>query len=233
MIKRYNQFVKENLNEDFNMGGEQPEIAPAEPTTRPDTTEKPQTDTPSRPSPFRKDRQSPIPAPAKAFNPKNNEPSMELGEEEVGEYKGTRMMVDLAGRLGVEVSEDGSINYEGKKINFYSETEAFHIGKDKFETIDEVLDFLGVNNEFGADDVDDDFDSDEFTPTDYKDDDEYDMEVDDFAENDGRIVGEDDIDIDEDEDDLGEGDDLDIDEDEIDNQDQFESKSYRFKRYRR
>ena len=32
--------------------------------------------------------------------------------------------------------------YNGEKINFYSETEKFHIGKRKFDTLEDVLKYL-------------------------------------------------------------------------------------------
>ena len=181
MIKKYNQFVKENVNEDFQMSGDATEIAPAEPITKPDTTERPKTD---RPSPFRKDRTSPIPAPAKAFKEE---------EENGDEYIGTKMMAELSNRLGVGISQDGSIDYQGQKVNFFSETEKFHIGKEQFDTVDDVVDYLEVENP--TDEVDEISDED----TDFEDDDEYDV---------------------------------DLEEGEIDNQDKFESKSYRrtFKR---
>lgn len=67
-------------------------------------------------------------------------------EEEAGEYIGTVMMKDLASKLGVEVVNN-EIDYNGQKINFYSETEKFHVGKNKFKTVDEVLDFLKGDEE--------------------------------------------------------------------------------------
>lgn len=65
--------------------------------------------------------------------------------EEEDSYIGTKMLNDLARKLGTEVV-DGSINYEGNKINFFSETEKFHIGKKKFATVEEVLAFLEKEN---------------------------------------------------------------------------------------
>jgi hypothetical protein len=53
----------------------------------------------------------------------------------------------LANELGTEVDDDGSINYEGKKINFYSETEKFHVDNKKFSTVEEVVNYLGGSNE--------------------------------------------------------------------------------------
>lgn len=62
-------------------------------------------------------------------------------EEEEGEYIGTKLLNELAEKLGVEVV-DNKIEYNDMEINFYSEDEKFHIGREKFETIDEVLEFL-------------------------------------------------------------------------------------------
>lgn len=62
-------------------------------------------------------------------------------EEEEGEYIGTKLLNELAEKLGVEVV-DNKIEYNGMEINFYSEDEKFHIGREKFETVDEVLEFL-------------------------------------------------------------------------------------------
>jgi len=62
----------------------------------------------------------------------------EEGEEEY-EFKGTQLLEELANRLGVKV-ENNQINYNGKKIEFYSETEAFAIDrKGKYKTVDEVI----------------------------------------------------------------------------------------------
>jgi hypothetical protein len=65
----------------------------------------------------------------------------EEGEEEGYEYKGTMLMKELANRLGEKVVNN-SIEHNGKKINYFSETEAFHVDKMKFETVDEVVDYL-------------------------------------------------------------------------------------------
>lgn len=65
----------------------------------------------------------------------------EMGEGEGHEYKGTLLMKELADRLGSKVVNN-SIDYNGKKINYFSETEAFHVDKMKFETVDEVVDYL-------------------------------------------------------------------------------------------
>ena len=74
-------------------------------------------------------------------------PVAELPEEEGGEYQGQILLNQLANELGTEVEADGSINYEGKKINFYSETEKFHVDNKKFSTAEEVVNYLGGSNE--------------------------------------------------------------------------------------
>jgi len=66
----------------------------------------------------------------------------DLGEEEGNEYEGTKLMKDLSEKLGAEISNN-SIEYNGKKINFFSETESFHVDNKKFKTTDEVLKYLG------------------------------------------------------------------------------------------
>jgi len=130
MIKKYNEFISENI--EMN----EPETAPS-PSPRPSTI-------PSEPS------EKPNPRPTRPGITPTHTPSEEdapmaynnLPEEEEDEYKGRMLMIELSDKLGTEISEDGSIEYEGNKINFYSETENFHIGKNKFETVDEVLNFL-------------------------------------------------------------------------------------------
>jgi hypothetical protein len=69
-------------------------------------------------------------------------------EEEAYQYIGTQLMSELASKLGVEVSNN-EINYEGKKINYFSETECFHINGNKFDSIEEVIEYLqsGANEE--------------------------------------------------------------------------------------
>lgn len=132
MIKRYNQFVKGKVNEEFVMA--EPSTTPDTTRVRPDTIEKPGT-MPTTPTPIRRERTSPVPAPAKA------EIEQDSMEEEGGEYMGTQMLQNLADSLGTEVV-DNSVEYNGKKVNFYSETEMFHVDKKKFKTVEEVVDYL-------------------------------------------------------------------------------------------
>jgi hypothetical protein len=67
--------------------------------------------------------------------------SEEEVEEEGSEYYGRTMLTELGDKLGAEVI-DGSIIYNGKNINFYSETDSFHVDKKKFKTVEEVVDYL-------------------------------------------------------------------------------------------
>jgi hypothetical protein len=67
-------------------------------------------------------------------------PKEDMSEEEE-EYIGTKLLQDLADELGTEVVNN-KVEFEGKVINFYSETEKFHIGNKKFSTVKEVVDFL-------------------------------------------------------------------------------------------
>jgi len=67
------------------------------------------------------------------------EVAMDEEPEEEYEFQGEKMLQELANRLGSEV-ENNMINYNGKKIEFYSETEAFAIDrKGKYKTVDEVI----------------------------------------------------------------------------------------------
>ena len=139
MIKKYNQFVK-GINEEFEMG----EVRPS-PITKPAPTITPET--PTRPRPTRPGI-TPTEIPSEEDAPMAYGNGSELPEEEEGgEYIGQKMMNDLASELGSEIGTDGSIDYNGKKINFYSETEMFHVDKKKFKTSDEVINYLDSSNE--------------------------------------------------------------------------------------
>lgn len=120
MIKRYNQFVQGKVNEEFEMN----------------TQEAPIVDMPESEE-----------APLNELPEVEEDPETELPEEEGGEYQGQILLNQLANELGTEVDADGSINYEGKKINFYSETEKFHVDNKKFSTAEEVVNYLGGSSE--------------------------------------------------------------------------------------
>ena len=60
-------------------------------------------------------------------------------EEEEYQFQGAQLLDELANRLGAKV-ENNQINYNGKKIEYFSETEAFAIDrKGKYKTVDEVV----------------------------------------------------------------------------------------------
>jgi hypothetical protein len=139
MIKKYNQFVESKVNEEFEMA--EPMVKPSQPEVAPGTTERP-SERPGSPSPIRRERTSPIPAPAKA--------ELEEEEEEGGQYIGKKMISDLSNQLGVDIEEDGSINYNGKKINFYSETEKFHVDRKKFDTVEDVVNYVSESDEVAS-----------------------------------------------------------------------------------
>lgn len=67
-------------------------------------------------------------------------------EEEDNEYIGRKMLKNLAKALGTKVV-DNSVKYDGQTINFFSETEMFHIGKKKFKEVDQVVDYLTKSKE--------------------------------------------------------------------------------------
>lgn len=127
MLKRFNDFVK-SINEEFVMSPgilkpeEQQEVEtkPGKPMVEP----QPPSIIPDQ------DEEN---APAKAV----------FGEEEEEEggdiYQ--QNLQHLAKLLGATV-ENGSVNYEGKKIIFPAETEMFHVDKKKFKTAEEVVEYL-------------------------------------------------------------------------------------------
>ena len=124
MIKRYNDFVKGRVNEEVELENEAPFVE--EPIADTDESDLEIED-----------------SPVSEVEEVSETPASELPEEEGGEYQGQILLNQLANELGTEVSEDGSINYNGKKINFFSETEKFHVDNKKFATVEEVVDYLG------------------------------------------------------------------------------------------
>ena len=112
MIKRYNQFIKENdeFDEVFN---EEP-LEETEDILSIDDIDDEVT---------------------------NEEPVEETEvEEEAGDIYMNKLK-DLAKELNVEL-EDGKLEYEGKSIIFPSETEMYHVDRKKFKTKEEVLEYL-------------------------------------------------------------------------------------------
>jgi len=72
------------------------------------------------------------------------EPEVEMSgeeEEEAGDYHGSVGMGKIAKALGEEL-QGNEIMHDGHKINFFSETEMYHVDKKKFKTAEEVISFL-------------------------------------------------------------------------------------------
>ena len=135
-IKKYNQFVK--TNEEFV---EEPSFdtkqAPARPERGTETMPgRPGTTPSTRPS-----RPSVVPG----KRPSEEDAPLASNDDV---YIGTRKMKELLEALGPEAKlENGTIYYNDKEINFFSETEKFHIGRQKFNDVKDVLNFLGTKEE--------------------------------------------------------------------------------------
>lgn len=128
MIKRYNQFVKGKVNEDYGMDAE---------------LEAPVTDLPSlggRPP----------------ITPTNieTESDFEGEEEEVETDKYELALQSLADAAGVEFKTgQKSVVIDGKEVTFPAETEKYHIKglKKGFATIEDVLSNLGGQSTLSSD----------------------------------------------------------------------------------
>jgi len=120
MIKRYNQFVKENM--DLNTGFEEEEG-----DFSPELGDELGYDE------------------EEGQNIVTDEYEEEEQPEEEGDIYQNRLQ-ELSSALGTEV-EDGKIMYNGKKIIFPSETEMFHVDGKKFKTVEEVVNYLEGSEE--------------------------------------------------------------------------------------
>lgn len=131
-IKRYNQFVKNNkVNEDIDL----PEDAiNGNPDISAEDTEMEINDM--------DDMDGMGITGENEYQEIENVEEEEEMEEEGGAYIGQKMIQDLADALDVQPDADGSVSYNGKKVNFYSETEKFHVDKKKFATVEEVVNYL-------------------------------------------------------------------------------------------
>jgi len=114
MIKRYNQFVKGRINENSEAFDEEE-------------------------GDF---------VPGQELNPGFDEEEGDFMEEFMGEEEEEggdifrSKMSELATKLGTDVMDNNTIDYNGQQIIFPSETEMFHVGRKKFKTSDEVVDYL-------------------------------------------------------------------------------------------
>jgi len=137
MIKKYNQFV----NEELDFGTEK------EPTRREtETPTRPDTDRPTAPRPTRPGI-IPDDVPSEQDNPlaKNNHFEQEFdGEEEEQEDVYSSRLKELAQALGLESDavQNNKLEFDGKEIIFPSETEKFHVDRKKFDTVEQVVDYL-------------------------------------------------------------------------------------------
>jgi hypothetical protein len=140
MIKRYNQFVKGKVNEEFVMTGEDSDIDVNAPSTLPDTK-------PERPGIL------PLTTPEIQDNPMGE---FEGEVEEVGVDKYTDALQKLADATGEDFEQvynkaENSITINDKKVSFPSETGKYHVEgvKKPFETLEEVVAYFkrGVSSQ--------------------------------------------------------------------------------------
>ena len=116
MIKKYNQFIETKTNEEFVEA------------TQPEMVESPSIE------------DAPL---AELDTPLAELDETEEETQEGNEYIGELKIKELVKALGPDAILNGNtVEYNGKEINFYSETEKFHVDRKKFETVEEVVDFL-------------------------------------------------------------------------------------------
>ena len=116
MIKKYNQFIETKTNEEFVEA------------TQPEMVESPGIE------------DAPL---AELDTPLAELDETEEETQEGNEYIGELKIKELVKALGPDAILNGNtVEYNGKEINFYSETEKFHVDRKKFETVEEVVDFL-------------------------------------------------------------------------------------------
>ena len=138
MIKRYNQFIKENIQaeEEHNVSDEDMETIRRGDEENGDDLFQGE-ETIEGDLPFTEEEIE-----REAAEEENDGSVEDQMEEEGGEYIGQKMMQELSDKLDCPIDADGSINCHGKKINFYSETEMFHVDREKFATAEEVVDYV-------------------------------------------------------------------------------------------
>jgi hypothetical protein len=134
-IKKYNQFVK--TNEEFV---ETPSFDTKQAPSRPERGTETMPGRPGTTPSTRPSRPSVVPG----KRPSEEDAPLASNDDE---YIGTKKMKELADALPDAKLESGTLYYDDKEINFYSETEKFHIGKHKFNDVKDVLNFLGKKEE--------------------------------------------------------------------------------------
>lgn len=137
MIKKYNQFV----NEELEFGAPAPTRRETETPTRPDT-DRPTRERPTRPGSIPDDVPSEQDNPLAKNVPFESEFDGEVEEEQEDFYSGKlkELAVDLG--LDADAVQNNRLEYEGKEIIFPSETEKFHVDRKKFDTAKQVVDYL-------------------------------------------------------------------------------------------
>jgi len=146
MIKRYNQFVKEKVNEgvedEFDTNQQESDLANRDLDAE-----------------FTADHEEDDPDTGETGRFGQEESEEEQPEEEGGDLYTSRLQ-ELADKLGTDVV-NGKIEFLGKKIIFPSETEMYHVGNKKFKTSDEVVAFFDKEKERLADQEADEMNTDE------------------------------------------------------------------------
>jgi hypothetical protein len=139
MIKKYNQFVNEEL--EFGAGAPAPTRRETETPTRPDT-DRPTRERPTRPGSIPDDVPSEQDNPLAKNVPFEQEFDGEVEEEQEDFYSGKLKELAVALGLDVDAVQNNRLEFEGKEIIFPSETEKFHVDRKKFDTVDQVISYL-------------------------------------------------------------------------------------------
>jgi hypothetical protein len=126
MIKRYNQFVKERIDENID---EEEDLGFA---THDGSFDGDDSDFDEMDDEISNSRELPIEVEEDNFGEE---------EEEGGDIYSAKMN-QLAQVLGTEVTDKNTIEYDDKQIIFPSETEMFHVDNKKFKTVEEVANYL-------------------------------------------------------------------------------------------
>ena len=133
-IKKYKQFIK--TNEEFV---DTPSLGTKESPIRPERGTETIPGKPSIAPSIKPSRPSVVPG------KKPSEEDAPLASND--EYIGSKKMRELSELLPDSKIENGTLYYDDKEINFYSETEKFHIGRNKFDNVEDVINFLGVKED--------------------------------------------------------------------------------------
>jgi hypothetical protein len=131
MVKRYNQFVKERINENID---ESDDFESQDDFTQDDFEDQDDSEGQDEFDEF------------DDLEGQNELDDEDYLDEEEGVDLYTSKLKELADALGTEV-KDGKVEYEGKQIIFPSETEKYHVGNKKFNTVEEVVNFLNGNSQ--------------------------------------------------------------------------------------